>query len=89
MKRYIVFERCVGTQSWTIAHKAVPPIRNLPEHLKQFETDRETMVPAVFHLQEKAEDFVAEVKQTHRGWWAGIPDQRPMEACVACVDLPD
>jgi len=89
MKSYIVFERCVGSKPWIIAHKPMPPIQNLPEHLKQFETDRETMIPAVFHLQEKAEAFATEVEQTHRVWWAGIPDQRPMEAYVACVDLPE
>lgn len=88
MKRYLVFARTIGTQSWTLAHKMMPPIQNLPEHLKQFETTEETAIPAVFWKKESAELFAETIRKEWLGWWAGVPDQRHMEAYVAEVDLP-
>lgn len=89
MKRYVVFERVQGSKSWTIATKPVPPITNLPEHLKCLETDEITFIPAMFHLYELAEKFVNEIQSKKLGWWGGIPSQRPFESHIAEVDCPD
>ena len=49
----------------------------------------ERNVPAQFSCLSCAWKWVADVHSKRRGWWGGKPNQRPMEAHIAEIDLPE
>ena len=46
-------------------------------------------VPADFSSCVIAAEFSKSIMDFRKGWHAGKPDQVPMQACVACVELPE
>lgn len=77
MKRYIVFERPQGSKCWTLAQQP----KDCGDSTEWF--------PAEFHRRSTAENFVADDVCHRRGWLAGIPNQTPMTAHIAEVELPE
>ena len=77
--RYVVFERTVGAKSWTIAFKP---------SLYKGDGSRDFNVPAMFHRFDSARKFVKNVQKKRRGWWGGVPDQRPIESKIIKCVLP-
>ena len=75
-KRHIVFERPRGSKSWTIAYR--DPVGGMAS----------AATPAVFAARQNAVAFVNTVMPKRRGWWAGKPDQVPMESYIATVEVP-
>jgi len=80
-KRIVVFERVQGGKSWTIASK------------ESKESDRndgfgDFTIPALFSRMDLAEKWVKNEHSKRRGWWGGKPNQRPMEAFIADVPVP-
>jgi len=86
-KRFVVFERPKGGKSWTIAYKES---KEADRVLKDGSTDGfgDFTVPAMFHRLDLAEKWVKDVHSKRLGWWGGKPDQRPMEAYIADVPVP-
>lgn len=75
MKRYVVFYRTQGSKSWCVAMKNAigkPKMR----------------LPAEFHKRENALKFIKTEIETKKGWWGGVPNQRPYEGCIITVTLP-
>ena len=79
--RYVVFERTVGTKSWTIASK-------LSLEAERGDKFGDFDVLAIFHRLNLARKFVKEVQSKRRGWWDGKPNQRPMESKIVKCVLP-
>ena len=79
--RYVVFERTVGSKSWTIASK-------LSIEAARGDRFEDFAVPAMFHRLNLAMEFVNEVQSERRGWWDLKPNQRPMESKIVKCVLP-
>lgn len=73
-KRYLVFEKPEASKTWTIAFMAIPKF--------------ERMTPADFIKRENAEAWVRDVHSKRLGWWEGKPNQVPLQAHIAEVELP-
>lgn len=78
--RYVVFERTVGAKSWTIAVK---------KSIDRGDGIGDFQLPAMFARLSLAREFVKNVQSKRRGWWGGIPDQRPIESKIIKCALPE
>ncbi len=77
-KRYIVFGRPEGSKCWTMAWK-----------VSRSGHDKGEILPALFLHRASAETWVADVHSKRKGWKDGIPNQTPMTAHIAEVELPE